>query len=151
MKDSAARISAASFVLIIKWRLFVCLSGNQQKSFSPESCRLLGPKYSRMDLAILTSLITRKRSPKKILGKFGPSVEPYGTPREFRPINSKIEDIFMKNIFPLEYFFLQGANMFNVLMQIFRKFSSSIQFGLMFSVYNFSKRICRNLSLQKFL
>ena len=56
----------------------------------------------------------------------------------------------MKGIlFPHAY--LQGANMSNVLMQIDRNFSKPLQFALIFSAANFSKRICRNVSLQKFL
>ena len=58
----------------------------------------------------------------------------------------------MKGIlFPRAYFFLQGANISNALMQICRNLSKPLQFALIFSATNFSKRICQNASLQKFL
>ena len=65
---------------------------------------------------------------------------------------SLFKDLFMKGIlFPREYFFLQGANMFNESIEICRFFSKPLQFVSIFSVDNFSKRICQNVSLQKFL
>ena len=53
----------------------------------------------------------------------------------------------MKGIlFPRQYFFLQGANMFNdVSIQICRNLSKPLQSVLIFSADNFRKRICRNL------
>ena len=43
----------------------------------------------------------------------------------------------MKGIlFPRAYFFLQGANMSNVLMQICKNFSRPLQFVLIFSAAN---------------
>ena len=52
----------------------------------------------------------------------------------------------MKGIlFPRQYFFLQGANMFNVSIQICRNLSKPLQSVLISSADNFPKRICRNL------
>ena len=56
----------------------------------------------------------------------------------------------MKDILFQQAFFLQGAGILNVLMQIWRNFPVPLHDVLMFSVHSFSKRICRNSHYRNF-
>ena len=50
-------------------------------------------------------------------------------------------------LFPLAYFFLEGASVLNFVMHFCRNLSNPLQFALIFLVDSFSKRIYQNLSI----